>query len=194
MRNHGNRTNAVAFAALLVALALVGCDGCKGDAFQRIATANRVVNATARLTEDTDRAFKAWGATMNANCLKLHGAKTPEYAKCVKPALDLLRAWTGEVNGKPTGKGILPAIQSAQRAARLSLDAAFDYVKANDAKAKCETDECKKKIQAWRALIRPGVCALVEIVDRGIKLGAVKLSEDPTYKIVKGFADASCSK
>jgi len=190
----------------VAALGLVGCGGCGGEPFRRLAWGFRTVNYTAELTESVDKAFAAYGSAEMTRCKAAHPAAppastgdatatpiaSPEYVKCIMPAVKLLRAWSGEEKGKPTGAGILPAIQSAQRAARLSLDAAFDFLHARGGKCKAEDTECSAKLEAWKAAIRPGLCALWEIVDRGVQLGAFTATTSSAYKTVKEMAGALC--
>jgi hypothetical protein len=176
-----------AFAAAVVWL-LVGC----GDTpYKRLARGYRAVNLSARLAEQFDESLEKYLTTKHAECKKKHKAKTPEFDKCILPALRIVRAWTGKAAGKPTGKGVLPALQSAQKASRLALDAAYDYVLANEkacagatAPAKCKAD--------WKKLIKPSLCALSEIIDRAVKLGVINVTNNPTYKtvmtVVRGFA------
>jgi hypothetical protein len=179
------------FAAMLLAMANGSCGG---TPYKRIATAHRVLNHTVTLTEAFDRGVAAWARGEHRRCLTAHKAKTKEFGACVMPALKFLRHWTGMVNGKPTGKGVLPAIQSAQKATRLVLDAAFAYVakheRACSARKGAEKEACDKKGDAWKVALRPGACALIEVVDRGVKVGAYRVAADPTYKLAKAGLSA----
>lgn len=181
------------FSVMLAVLLLVACGG---TPYKRIAFGYNALDHTVRLTEGFDRAVAKWAKANHEKCLKAHGAKNVGYAKCVTPTLDFLVYWTGKRGGKPTGKGVLPAIQSAQKMTRLALDATFDYVRTHE-KA-CTKDggkadpECNKKLEAWKATLRPGLCVLVEGVDRGIKLGAYKATESTVYKTVVGIAATFC--
>jgi hypothetical protein len=174
------------------ALTLAACGGCSQTPYQKLAWGFRTVSWTSDLAEGFDAALKDYGETQHTLCIAKAPSASQEYATCIRPALDLLRAWTGEETGKPTGKGVLPAIQSAQKVARLSLNAAYDYILSNGGKCHEEDAECQKKLGAWKVLMKPGLCALVEIVDRAVQLGAYKTTEDPAYKAVKTFATAIC--
>jgi len=186
----------------LVLLVTTGCNGCAHTPYKRLATAYTTVNKFARLVEAFDRSVKSYLKAEDERCVKASTAvedgklDQAKYGACIKPALKFSVAWTGEWKGKKTGKGVLPAIQDAQRTTRHGLDGAFDYVQANEKacgkKEGAEAEACKKKVDAWKKLIKPAVCGIVPLVDRGIKLGAFKASEDPTYKVVKGLADSMC--
>jgi len=186
----------------LTLLAAAGCGGCAGKPYKGIATAQVTLNKFARFVEGFDRSVKAFLQSEDARCTKAHTATEDgkldkvKYAKCISPALKLSVIWTGEWKGKKTGKGVLPAIQDAQRATRHSLDGAFDYVKANeDACGKKDGEEakkCKEKVGAWRKVIKPAVCGLVPVVDRAVKIGAYKASTDATYTMIKGLAQGLC--
>jgi len=180
---------------IAAAIFLTGCgSGCGTAPYKGIAYGQKIVDYSARLTERFDEGVDKWAKAKDAECTQKHGAKTPGYAKCIDQVLKFLRAWTGKVKGKPTGKGILPAIQSAQKATRLELDAAFDYVKAHENACKGGDKKCNAKIEAWKAAIKPAVCGLKEAVDRGIKIGAYKVTQDPIYKLIMGFAGLVCGK
>jgi hypothetical protein len=171
---------------VLAALALMGC----GNHYQRIATAHRVLGHVKNFVESFDRALASWLTSEKRRCLKMHRLKTAEFAACVGPALKLSRAWTGKVRGVDTGKGILPAIQSSQRTARLSLDAAYDYVKASG----CKGQACEDKLNAWLQPLKLTLCATREIVDRAIKIGAYKAAQDPTYQTITGVFATLCAR
>jgi hypothetical protein len=187
----------VTLAGVLAACVLIACDGCAGTPYKRIALGQSMLGHSVELTESFDRGTAKWAQGEHERCLKAHGMKTPEYATCIKPALDFLVHWTGKNRGKPTGRGVLPMVQSAQRATRLVLDAALDYVKANE--TACSKDNgkadptCNAKLAAWKATLKPGLCALVAIIDRGIKLGAYKATESAVYKTVVGIASTICN-
>ena len=180
-------------AVLLMAMAVGNCD-CGGTPYKGIAYGQKIVDYSARITEKFDEGVDTWAKMEDAKCTAKHGAKTAEYAGCIKKALDFLRAWNGKVMGKPTGKGILPAIQSAQRATRHALDAAFDYVAKNEDACKKGDAACSKKTEAWKAALKPGLCALKAVVDRAVKIGAYKATQDSYWKLVMGLADALCGK
>lgn len=189
------KTHGALLALLLVATGASACD-CAGTPYKRIAVAHATINAVARFVETFDRAVAGWMRSKAAECKAKHGAKTPGYAECVKPALAFAETWTGEKrDGTKTGRGVLPTIQSTQRAARLALDAAFDYVKAHEqacGKKDPPDKACSEKLEAWRAVIKPGVCGLWVIVDRAVKLGAYKATADPTYQMLAGLAGGLC--
>jgi hypothetical protein len=193
-------------ATLVICLSAVffaGCNaGCAGKPYKTLATAYSTVNKFATFVEAFDRSVKAYLQAEDERCSAK--AKTAgkldakKYGDCMRPVLKFSVVWTGEWRGKKTGKGVLPSIQDAQRATRHSLDGAFDYVEKNESacgkKEGAEAEACRKKVAAWRALLKPVLCALVPVVDRGIKLGAFKTTEDPTYKLIRGLAAAMCSK
>jgi hypothetical protein len=179
------------YLAIAALFAFTSCD-CGGRPYKGIAYGYKAVNYSARLTESFDGALDLWAKAKDAECSAKHQAKTVEYAKCVNPALKFLRTWHGKVLGKPTGKGILPAIQSAQKTTRLELDAAYDYIKANETACINGDAKCDAKIEAWKAALKPGLCGLKEAVDRAIKIGAYKISQDATYKMVMGLAYLMC--
>lgn len=174
--------NLVALVALAL-LALGACNGCGGTPYKKLARGYLAVNYSARLAEQFDSALQKYVAGQRAACKAKHAIKTPEYDKCVLPAVRLARAWTGKKAGQPTGKGILPALQSAQKVTRLGLDTAYDYIKGHE-------EECKKEgapakcTGDWKKTMKPALCGLSELVDRAIKLGAYKATGDATYKTV----------
>jgi hypothetical protein len=172
-----------AWAIALVAVMVGGCGGCGATPYKRLAQAYRAVNYSARVAEDFDASLAKYLVAKHAACKATHKPKTAEFDKCVLPVLRISRTWTGRRAGKPTGKGVLPALQSAQKATRLALDAAYDYVKSHE-------DECQKKEAPakcsgdWKVLLRPSLCALAELVGRAIKIGAFQSSESAAYKTV----------
>ncbi len=181
--------------AVLAALLLGACgSSCKGSHYKKISSGHNWIGRIKVLTEAFDTGLSEWVTAEGQRCKKEHGPKTPKFAVCVKPALSFSRYWTGKVMGAPTGRGILPAIQSAQKAARHSLNAAFDYVKANEAacgmkKETAERKACEKKVGAWKKLLKPGACALIEMIDRGVKLGAYKVVGHVGYKLAKTLVE-----
>jgi hypothetical protein len=168
---------------------------CSQTQYDKLAWGFRSLEWSAQLAEGFDGALKVFLAKEHDRCL-VHGAKTPEFVKCIDPALAISRAWTGEVNGKDSGKGVLPALQSGQRVARLSLNAAYDYLKSKDGKCDVKTDPtCAKAMGDWKVLFMPVACAAIELVDRAFKLGVyTSVLMDPAYQAVKAFTDNSCAK
>lgn len=189
-----NRTAPRAFLGLLLAFSLAGCSGCADTPYKKLARGYRAVNLSARLVEDFDSAVARYLSTQHETCKAKYKSKTPEFDQCVLPAVKLARAWTGKVAGKDTGKGVLPTIQSAQKAARVALDAAYDYIKSNE--SLCKSDTAPKDCTGnWQALMKPSLCALAEIVDRGVKLGAYKVTGNTTYGLVMEYVKTfSCPK
>lgn len=181
------------YISVVALLALTSCD-CGGTPYKGLAYGYKAVTCSARLTEQFDAAVDVWAKAKDVECTAKHQAKTAEYAKCVEPTLAFLRLWHGKVKGVPTGKGILPAIQSAQRATRLALDAAYDYIDANESACKDGDAKCSAKVEAWKAALKPALCGLKEAVDRAVKIGAYKVTQDATYKTVMGLADLMCGK
>lgn len=177
-----------------LAIAVTAALGCGGTPYKRIATGYRTVNYSARLAEDFDGALATYLQAQRDTCKAKHGLKTPGFDTCILPTLRVARTWTGKVDGVDTGKGVLPTLQSAQKVTRLSLDATYDYIQSHEkectgkaAPAKCTGD--------WMALMRPVLCATAEVVDRAVKLGAYKTTDDATYKLVMGFVSTlACAK
>lgn len=160
--------------SLVLALALIACNGCSQGPYKRIAIAYKVGMELKPVVESVDRSFKTWGALEHRRCAVAHKVKTPEYNKCVDPAYKLLKQWSK----------VLPTIQSGQYAYKKSLDAAFDFVKKNE--KKCGKKDAPKDCKPDYLALKPGGCALIEIVDRGIKLGAYQTSKNDIYLMAKG--------
>lgn len=180
-------------AIVLAVVLAAGCGGCGDTPYKRVAIAYQTVNYTARLVEDFDGALSKWMADVHADCKAKHNPPTSEFDQCVKPALDAGRVWTGKVNGVDTGKGVLPITQAAQKAARLSVDAAYDYLKGHEGACSGKGDAtCNAKLEAWKAALRPGLCAFVPVIQSAIKLGAFKATEEPVYRTVMALADTVC--
>ena len=185
------RMGQLAVLALALALTLAGCSSCKTSPYRGLARGYRATNYSARFAEQFDAALAKYLESQRTLCKSKHKTQTPEYDQCILPALRISRAWTGRKAGKETGKGVLPTLQSAQRATRIALDAAYDYVKSHE--AECKKEHAQKKCTGdWMALLKPSLCALSELVDRAIKIGAFKTHGNETYKtimtIVQGFA------
>jgi hypothetical protein len=178
------------FAFVLV---MMMTSACAQTQYQRLAWGFRSVEWSAQFGEGFDLALKSFLKKEHDRCL-VHGSKTPEFVACIKLALDVSRAWTGEENGKDTGKGILPALQSAQKATRLSLNGAYDYIKSKGGKCNEKTDpSCAKAMGDWKKLILPSACAALELADRAFKLGAfTNITTDPAYQAIKTFAEGAC--
>jgi hypothetical protein len=175
--------------AALMAITM-GCSNCGDSPYKRVARGYRAVNLTARLAEDFDDAVKKHLEVKHAQCKATHKIKTAEFDACVLPAVRLSRTWTGSKAGQPTGKGVLPTLQDAQRVTRLALDTAYDYVKGHEAECKGKTPPAACGTY-WVKLLRPSLCALVVLVDRGMKIGAFSKAQSTTYKTVMGFVTAA---
>ncbi|MCP4573329.1 MAG: hypothetical protein GY838_13320 [bacterium] len=174
---------------LAVVLAAALCMSCSVTPWKRLATGYNFVSLTKTLGEKFDSSVKKFLEVKRAECKAAHAIKTAEYDKCVLPAVRLSRAWTGEKAGKKTGKGGLGILQAGQRTTKLALDAAFDYVKTHE-KA-CSGEAPPKDCHGdWKVLIKPGICAAWTVVDLGVKIGAFKTTDDPTYKLVAASVDA----
>jgi len=180
--------------AVALAVSLAGCSGCSDTPYKRIATAYHTLDLFKALVEDFDGAVTKYAAAKQTECLKTHRPKTKEFDACVMPAVRLLRAWTGKKNGKPTGKGVLPAIQSTQRAAAIELKAVLAYIKSHE--AECGKKDAPKNCTGdWQGLLKPSVCALMEIIDRAVKLGAYDVTTNRTYLMVKAaIAGFTCNR
>jgi hypothetical protein len=171
---------------IVFVLLLVGCNG----PYKNLVRGYHAVNYSARLVEDFDKVFAEHMRRVKANCISKHGAKTREFDQCVLPTVRISRTWTGVKNGKDTGKGVLPAIQSAQRVAKLALDTAYDIIKAND--GQCNSAKCKVD---WIGIMTPSLCMLAEIVDRAVKLGAYKVTKNVAYSTVMALVKTfTCPK
>lgn len=169
---------------LLTAFALVmGC----GTPYKNLAYSYAVLNQTRDVAEGFDRSFKAFGLAEHERCARAHGVKTPAYATCIDPAYSFLVAWTGQRNGVDTGKGILPAIQTTQSAARRTMDGTYDYIKGHESECKKKTPppDCKYDLM----LLKPVGCALIEVADRAVKLGAISVTENEYYKLALAFGN-----
>lgn len=179
--------------SLLTVLVAVSCGGCGDKPYQHIATAYHTLDLVRDLAESVDQAIGKYATAEDARCTTKHGAGTDGYRECIKPALGLLRTWTGVSKGKPTGKGVLPAVQSAQRAAAIELRATYRYIK--DHEDKCGGDnpppDCKGQ---WKKLLLPSLCALVEIVDRATKIGAYDVTTKTYYTAVKTLLEGFTCK
>jgi len=182
-------------------LATAGCSGCAAATpYKRLAIAYTTTSKFARFVESFDRALARYAKAEDARCTAAATTSSTldqaAYAKCMRPTIKLLVAWTGQWKGQPSGKGVLPTIQDAQRATRMSLDAAFDYVQANESACGKQTGQeakrCADRVAAWRKVLRPGLCALVTVVDRAVKIGAYKTTQDSTYQLVRGLATKMC--
>ena len=169
---------------LAFALALTSC----GDTpYKALSRGYRAVLLTKTFGELVDGTVKGHLEAVRAECTKKHAVQTAEYDACVLPAVRFSRSWTGIKNGKPTGKGVLPALQSAQKATKLSLDVAFEYIKSHEKEcgAKPTPSKCYGN---WINALKKGLCPLVELVDRGIKIGAMKWQSNAVYQTVVGYA------
>ncbi|KKN87399.1 hypothetical protein LCGC14_0258540 [marine sediment metagenome] len=172
--------------AAIMAVAL--CMSCGATPWKRLATGYNIVSLTKTLGEKFDGAVKNFLTVKRAECKAKHAIKTPEFDKCVLPAVRLSRAWTGERAGKKTGKGALSVLQAAQKTTKLALNGAYDYVKSNE--QACSGDSPPKDCHGdWSVTLKPGACALWTVVDLGVKLGAFDATNDPTYKLVAASVD-----
>lgn len=186
-------TKAKVILALCVGALLVACGSCRGNKQWRdLAIGYKVLAASKTFGEAVDKGIKTGLLSQKAKCLKKYQPKTPAFAGCISKMLKVSRAWTGEVRGKPTGKGVLPLLQAAQKSTRLSLDTAVDYMVELEKKEKaCKDDsECLKKVSAWQTALKGALCAVLPIVDAALKAGAKGLADDSTYKVVVGFIGA----
>jgi hypothetical protein len=176
------KAGVIGAGVMLVALTL-GSAGCANTPYKRLATGYNVVNLTKKLGENFDSSVKQFLEAKRTECKAIHATKTAEFDKCVLPAVRLSRAWTGEKNGVKTGKGGLSLLQASQKATKLALNAAFDYVKSNE--AACSGDNPPKDCHGdWKVVLKPGFCAAWAVVNAGVKLGAYNATNDPTYKMV----------
>ena len=175
---------------IVVTALLAGC--AKNLHYRELAWGYRVVNASARLGEQFDKAL----AGVLAMKLKLCQAEQPTpptveskkaLGKCLAKELAVSRAWTGEKDGKK-GPGALPMLQAAQKAARLALDIAFDYLRA--VKGKCADAACGHKTKAWQRALKKALCGALAVMDDGLKLGAEKVRGSATYKLITGAVKA----
>ena len=186
-----NVTKAKVILALCVGALLVGaCGSCKGNKQWRdLAIGYKVLAASKSFGEAVDTGIKTGLLSQKAKCLKQYQPKTPAFAGCMSKILKVSRAWTGEVRGKKTGKGVLQILQAAQKSTRLSLDTAVDYMVELEKKKKaCKDDPaCLKKVNAVLTGLKGALCAVLPLVDAGLKAGAKGLTDDPTYKIVVGI-------
>jgi len=174
---------------LAVAVAALLCVSCANTPYKRLATGLNFVILTKTLAENFDGAVKRFLEAKRIECKLLHQAKTEGFDKCVLPAVRLSRAWTGEKAGAKTGKGALPVLQAGQKTTKLALNMAYDYVKSNEQACSGKTPP-KNCHGDWKALMKPGVCALWTVVDAGVKLGAYRTTNDPTYKLVSAAVAA----
>lgn len=173
--------------AVIVAVSL--CVSCATAPYKRLATGYNTTLAVKHLAEVFDGAVKRFLEAKLIECRLLHKAKTAAFDKCVIPAVRLSRAWTGEKAGVKTGKGALPVLQAAQKTTKIVLDAAYEYVKSHEQACSGKTPP-KNCHGDWRVVLKPGVCAAWVVVDVGVKLGAYRTTNDPTYKLVAAFVDA----
>jgi len=174
---------------ILICAAVAMVTGCTNTPYKRIATALNTLAQTKLLFEQFDAAVKNFVVVKRAECKTKHAVKTAEYDQCILPAIRLARAWTGEKNGVATGKGALPILQRAQKAAAIALFGAYDYVKSNEA-ACAKADAPKECHGDWEVLLKPGACAAWQVVDIGVKLGAFSATENKYYKLVGGAINA----
>jgi hypothetical protein len=172
---------------VIISLCAIGLFGC--SQWKSIAIGYRTVRATAKMAEDFDAALSKYLEATKVKCSAQHKPQTPEMAACLKPALELSWKWTGEKLGKKTGKGILPLLQSAQKSAKQSIDAGFDYLQA---KKKCDENGVNK-CDAWMSLLKPSFCAAWELFDAAMEAGAVtSVTDTKTYKTIKSLHSMVC--
>jgi hypothetical protein len=185
------RTRACVLAVLVTALSLGACE-CGGTPYKQIARAQRGLDHVARFGEIFDRAIKAWVVAEDKRCSAKHAAKSPEYAACMKKALKTSWAWTGEKLGTKTGKGLLPNLQRAQLAARHAINAAHDYVLANE-KACAKKEGAPAKCKAvWMPVIKPSLCAAWQVAEIAVSAGAYDKTSDPAFVFVRALAASQC--
>jgi hypothetical protein len=177
-----NRIVPVLFCAVLA-------PSCSSTPYKRIATAYNFLAESKTLGEKVDAGVKAFLAAKRVECKAKHAIKNAEYDKCVLPAVRLSRIWTGEKAGKKTGKGALQLLQAGQKTTKFALNAVYDYVKSHE--KECGKDDAPKECSAaWKVLMKPGACALWTVADAGVKAGAFKTTNDPTYKLVAAAVSA----
>lgn len=171
---------AIVFCALLA--------GCMSH-WKGIAIGYRLTRATARFAESFDQGLKGYLSRTMEECKKKHQPKTPEMGACLKKALELSWAWTGEKLGKKTGKGILPNLQKGQASAKYSLDGTFDYLETH---GKCPP-KGGGKCNAWLKLLQPSLCAAWPLFQAGMEIGQVKrVTDDATYTMISNLHRMAC--
>lgn len=193
----------VIFLVSMTAAGILFLSACgKNKQWRDLAWGYRILNGSARLGESFDRGLKAGLEFKLAECKKklpalpVNKAPTPaemkarrvQLAKCMKDIVKVSRAWTGEKRGVKS-LGVLGALQKAQRSARTALDGAHDHLRSVEAQEKkCGEDKaCLKKINAWKKPLQTALCAMLPLVEEGIKLGVPKVSDDPAFTFIKGL-------
>lgn len=100
----------------------------------------RTMDGVIRARDMTAQGLASYARDQHRACLDKHGAKTQEYATCIKPAHKALRHWRQDA--RPSVDSALQVAAAAvQIAERADMDEPPDYI----------------------ALLRPAVCALLRV-------------------------------
>jgi hypothetical protein len=125
-----------AAAMLMAGVLVVSASACSGP----YDAAWRTMDGVIRARDMTAQGLAGHARSEHKRCLEKHGAQTPEYAICIKPARKALRHWRQDAR---------PAVDSALQVTAASVQIA----------EKADMD----KPPDYIVLLRPAVCALLRV-------------------------------
>jgi hypothetical protein len=156
-------TTGLSLMALVVAaMILAWVPGCN------LTTGYRAVTVTVKVGNETGKAGAAACAVKRKTCVDRHKEDVPALQACLKPCHKALTAWTTIVR---------PAVNTATEATFAALETAR---------------QAKKPGSTWVAKLRPGICALVAILQEWRSLLGDKAKT--LLNLLGTVEDVACSK